>query len=249
MVIKHALRRTAPDEVPNSKALAKSSAEADINENLAESEPCNPVDSKSGSLMNTVEHLSKAIEHLSVKKSSWRSTVLTHLAFPLLLVVATGIVGAYLTDRYTRRQKDVDHARSEQQLLLASQRSFSDELNKQRIPKIGEVWERIDSNEVLLDNLWDKADKASDSNNQNVEAINALIQEDRVITNKNRFWLGQQHYNEIQSYLDKNVQLALNMLLARPGADLGAIVEERKNLKKDIITIKESMLSEGRPGK
>jgi hypothetical protein len=164
----------------------------------------------------------------------------------------TGVMGGLLTYYYTLKQKDLDYHRAIQQQELASQRSFSDELNKVRIQKIGEVWEQVDKNEVLLDSLLEQANKSSMSDNQknqNVDAINNLIREDRVIINKNRFWLDEQNYSRFQNYLDKNVKIALNMLLARPGTDVSEIIEERKYAKQDILQIRESMRSEGQPGK
>jgi len=178
---------------------------------------------------------------------------LTHpLVIAAVSFILTGVVGGVLTYYYSLKQKDLDHLRTIQQQEIASRRSFSDELNKVRVQKIGEVWEQVDKNEVLIDDLLKKANKSSNSDNQktqNVDAINSLIQEDRVIINKNRFWLGEQNYNRFQDYLDKNVRIALNMLLARQGTDFSELIEERKHVKQDILQIRESMHSEGQPSK
>ena len=161
-----------------------------------------------------------------------------------LVIAAVGFIltttlGGILANYYSVRQQE-----------LASQRSFSDELNKLRIQKIGEVWEQIDKNETLLDSLLEQANKPSlpdGQKNQTVDTINNLIQEDRAIINKNRFWLGEQNYNKFQGYLDKNVKIALNMLLARPETDFSEILEDRKHAKQDILQIRESMRLEGQP--
>jgi hypothetical protein len=178
---------------------------------------------------------------------------LTHQLFLTAIgFLLTGVIGGLLTYYYTLKQKDLDYHRAIRQQELASQRGFSDELNKIRIQKIGEVWEQVDKNELLLDNMLEQTNKPFTSNNQknqNVDAINNLIQEDRTIINKNRFWLGEQNYNRFQDYLDKNVRIALNMLLARPGTDFSDIKEERKHAKQDILQIRESMRSEGPPAK
>lgn len=181
----------------------------------------------------------------------------THPLVIALVVAVVGflltvIVGGLLTYYYTLRQKDIDYQRALQQQELASRRSFSDELNKIRIQKIGGVWEQLDKNEVLLDALLEKANKASDSDeqkNRNVDAINNLIREDRITVNENRYWLGEQNYDRLQDYLDKNARIVLNMLLARRGTDLSGIVEERKRAKQDILQIREGMRSEDQPGK
>ena len=184
------------------------------------------------------------------------SSLQSFLTHPLVITAVgfllTGIVGGLLTYYYTLKQKDIDYQRAIQQQELASRRSFSDELNKIRIQKIGGVWERLDKNEVLLDALLEKADKASDSDeqrNRNVDAINNLIREDRITVNENRYWLGEQNYDRLNDYLDKNARIVLNMLLARRGTDLSGIIEERKRAKQDILQIREGMRSEDRPGK
>jgi hypothetical protein len=186
------------------------------------------------------------------KPSSLQSFLTHPLVITAVGFLLTGIVGGLLTYYYTLKQKDIDYQRAIQQQELASRRSFSDELNKIRIQKIGGVWEQLDKNEVLLDALLEKADKASNSDeqkNQNVDAINNLIQEDRMMVNENRYWLGEQNYSRLQDYLDKNARIVLNMLLARRGTDLSGIIEERKRAKQDILQIREGMRSEDQPGK
>jgi hypothetical protein len=176
-----------------------------------------------------------------IKEEPRASVLKRFLNHPLFIGLIIAALGGLLTYYYSVKQQE-----------LASQRSFSDELNKIQIQKIGEVWEQIDKNEILLDDLLDKANKTSNSNNQNnqnVDAINNLIQEDRIVVNKNRFWLGEQNYNRLQDYLDKNVRIALNILLARPGTDFKEIIEDRKHAKQDILQIRESMRSEGQPAK
>jgi hypothetical protein len=171
---------------------------------------------------------------------SWFQRLINSQVFLTFLgFLLTGVIGGALTYFYTLKQQE-----------LTSQRSFSDELNKIRIQKIGEVWEQVDKNEVLLDAQLLEATKESVSDakkNRNVDAINNLIQEDRVIINKNRFWLGEGNYQKLQNYLDKNVNMTLNMLLARPGTDFSAIIEERKRAKQDILQIREGMRSEDKP--
>jgi hypothetical protein len=186
------------------------------------------------------------------KPSSLQSFLTHPLVITAVGFLLTGIVGGLLTYYYTLKQKDLDYQRAIQQQELASQRSFSDELNKIRIQKIGGVWEQLDKNEVLLDALLEKANKASDSDeqkSQNVDAINNLIQEDRITVNENRYWLGEQNYNRLRDYLDKNARIVLNMLLARRGTDLSEIIEERRRAKQDILQIREGMRSEEQPGK
>jgi hypothetical protein len=186
-----------------------------------------------------------------VCQASKPSKVYRYLAHPLVVVVIGGIIaaiiGGIVTSHYTSRQKDIDDARSQQQQKLASRRSFFDELNKIRIQKIGEMWEKIDTNEVVIDGLFKAAAQSSsskDQRKQNVNVIKSLIQEDLVTMNKNRFWLAEENYNKAREYFDTNVELALNVLLAEPGTDLTDILEKREKSKQDIIEVRQSMLSE-----
>jgi len=182
-------------------------------------------------------------------KPSTLHTISTH---PLLVVVVGGFIGVLLTHYYTSQQKDLEYNHSIQQQELASQRSFSDEVNKIRVQKLGEVWEQVDKNEIVLSSLLEKAKRLTNSNsqkNENVDVINSLIEEDKVIINRNRFWLGEQNYNELKNYLDKNVQFAVNMLLAPPGTDLNDIIKKREHVKQDILQIRKRMLLESEPSK
>lgn len=181
------------------------------------------------------------------------SGFLAKLGHPLVIVLASALAGTYLTQRYANQQKDIDYSRSIQLLKLTSQRSFFDELNKIRIQKIGEMWEQIDKNEVTIDNLLEKPKNSSNSNektdNVNVMNLNSLIQEDKVIINKNRFWLGEKNYSKVYEYFDKNSELALNILLARPGTDVSEIIASREQAKQDIFQTRKSMLLEDEPSK
>lgn len=182
-------------------------------------------------------------------RSSTLHAVSTH---PLVVVVVGGLIGVLLTQYYASLQKDLEYNRSIQQQEISRQRSFSDEVNKIRVQKVGEVWEQVDKNEVVLGSLLEKAKTLSNSNNQkneNIDVINSLIEKDRLIINQNRFWLGEQNYNEMKNYLDRNVQFAVNMLLAPRGTDLSEIIEKREQAKQSIFQIRKVMLLESELGK
>ena len=192
-----------------------------------------------------LRHRIRAIIEEQPKASKLKRLFDHPLAIGLIIATVgfalTGIVGGLLTNYYTVRQQE-----------LASQRSFTDELNKIQVQKIGEVWEQVDKNEVLIDGLLEKPDRGHASaaqRTENAEAVSSLIKEDRLVISKNRFWLGEQYYRELQRYLDKNKQTALNVLLADPNADLEPIINERNLAKKDILQIRESMNHKGQTGK
>jgi hypothetical protein len=177
------------------------------------------------------------------KHPSWIRRVLAH---PLMVVVAGGVVGGVLTDYYARRQKENDYRRTEQQSRLASERSFRDESNKVRIQKIGEMWEKIDTNEVAIDTLLVSANRSNPNRNKAeiIKQIENLIQDDRLNIARNSYWLGARNYEKISQYFDKNVKLTLNALLAKPGTDVTDILAERQQAKQDIIQTRNSMLIE-----
>ncbi|HEX8072869.1 MAG TPA: hypothetical protein VF546_23185 [Pyrinomonadaceae bacterium] len=196
------------------------------------------------------------IEEAVVERKPKPSLIQSLSTNPSVVVVLgfilSGLVGGLLTNYYTAKQQDLDYRRNLQQQELARQRSFSDELNKTRIQKIGEVWEQVDKNGVAIDRVLETPNNSSVSDEQkaqNVDTINNLFQEDRLIINKNRFWLGEQNYTGLKEHLEKNVQLALNILLARPGTDLTELVEQREQTKQDILQIRKSMLREGEPAR
>lgn len=221
--------------------------------------PANTADNKlDGSVSNTaaesnledtksinpeVASLIKIIERLTTEKTRQSSRLQRFLTHQLFLIIVSGIIGVGLTHYYTLKQKDIDYQRSLQQLELTSQRSFSDELNKVRIQKIGEVWEQIDKNEITLDDLLNKANQASGSNKEYFDKIKSLIEQDLVMVNKNRFWLGKPAYNELNNYLDTTRQIVFDMLLGQPGIDLSEPLRKREQAKQDVERIRDMFLA------
>lgn len=153
------------------------------------------------------------------------------LAHPMTIVMVTFmfsvLLGGYLTNSYTLGQQE-----------LARQRSFTDELNKIRVQKIGEVWEEIDRTELELDALLDRANKSPDAGGKNVDNIIKLVEGEVATVNKNRFWLGDQNYDRIKNYLDINGRYALDKLLGRQDIDLTETVRKREQAKDDVLQIR-----------
>lgn len=200
--------------------------------NLDKSESANPDVSAV-----ITDELLRLIRKLTEEKPKPR--IQRFLAHPLFIVVISFLlsmpVGGFFTYIYSLKQQE-----------LSRQRSFSDELNRIRVQKIGEVWEQIDKTEVNLDNLLDRANKTPDSNEKDVNNILRLTEEEVAIINKNRFWLGEQTYNRIKNYLDINGRYALDKLLGPPGIDLSETVRKREQAKQDILQIR-SMFLKGEP--
>ncbi len=155
-------------------------------------------------------------------------------------------LGGFITYLYTVKQMELEKHRDTHQQELVRQRSFSDELNKIRIQKIGEVWEQIDKNEVEIDDLLDRTNKPSDSNQKDFDNIVKLVKEDVSMIDRNRFWLGEQTSNRLKKYLSINSSYALDKLLGPPGIDLSDTIKRREEAKQDILQIR-SMFLKGEP--
>ncbi len=159
--------------------------------------------------------------------------LLNHSLFAILVSFILAVpVGGFLTYLYARWQQEE-----------ASRRSFSDELNKVRVQKIGEVWEQLDKNEVTLDDLLKKSNSTPGSNKELFDKIETLIDENRVVVNKNRFWLGKQCYDKINNYLSATRPIVADMLVGPPGVDVGELRAKREQAKQDIERIRNMFLT------
>ena len=169
-------------------------------------------------IMNRV----RALAEQEPKRSTWP----TH---PLFLLFAgffmTAIVGGGLTYFYSLKQQEV-----------AAARSFEDELNKLHITKLAEVWEKLDQDEVVIDRLLAEVnekkslDKTAD---MRLLEIQKLIEEDKLVISKNRFWLGTDAYNTIHNYLDVTVFYSIKKLL-EPDSDTESLLQKRNAARFDI---------------
>jgi hypothetical protein len=130
-----------------------------------------------------------------------------------------------------------------QQQAAAARRSFVDEMNKMRVQRIGEVWEHLDVNEFLIDKILANNSRQGNNTDKDVEEIHRLIDDDLAIISKNRFWLGDDRYSRIRTYLDLNIQYALNQLMVTtPGIDLTDLHTKRERAKQDILRIRNIFL-------
>jgi hypothetical protein len=183
-------------------------------------------------------------EEKKPKPSKFQSISTNPLTLVVLSFLLTGLLGGLLTYYYTAKQQELDFHRNIQQQELVRQQSFSDELNKIRIQRIGEVWEQIDKNEVTLDSLLDKANNESSMNKKELfDKIISVVEEDIEVVNKNRFWLGEPTYNRLKDYLDITGRYVSDMLLGYPGIDLSETLKKREKAKQDILQIRSLFLT------
>ena len=172
-------------------------------------------------------------EEKKPKPSKFLSISTNPLAVVVLSFLLSVLLGGLLTYYYNVKQQE-----------LVRQRSFSDELNKIRIQKIGEVWEQIDKNEVTLDSLLDKANNESNINKKELfDKIASVVEEDIAVVDKNRFWLGGSTYTPLKDYLAITDQYVSDMFLGHPGIDLSETLKKREKAKQDILQIRSLFLT------
>lgn len=164
---------------------------------------------------------------------------------PMALIIVgfllSAIPGGFLTFYYGRLQHE-----------LTAKRTFSDEVNKIRVQKLGEVWEKLDEDEFVINRLLEEStfeaqNEDSSSNNKRADKIIQLIHDDQAMASKYRFWLGENLFHKTTDYLDKNIEYAQNKIGARPGADFSELTKTRNAAKQDILQIRSLFLG-GEPG-
>jgi len=158
------------------------------------------------------------------------------LRHPLLLVILSGIFGAWLTNYYVTKQQE-----------SARRQSFLDGINNARMPKLGEVWEQLDSDELKINELLEGQNDVKDGKKRltlddRVEQITTLIRNDQVIAGKYRFWLGEDLYRKTEGYLDASIEYAVKKIGSPPETDLSGLLKRREAAKQDIIQIRELFL-------
>jgi hypothetical protein len=188
------------------------------------------------------------------KPTSRLKGVLKHPLFLLMVgFLFTTILGTTFTNCYNSKQAELEHQRSASQKELERERSFADELNKIRVSKIGEVWEKVDVFEAGVKEVMQKisvAHQESDNSpkrqitirdpiDKDLQESGRLRKELLALLEKNRFWLGEHLYGEIKSYTDNTY----NFFLAwRAGKNTKEDDEKRRQERIEIIEIRDKML-------
>jgi hypothetical protein len=217
-----------------------------VNDGVPESNPTDhslPPPSEDSSVI-TDEVLRHRIRSLMNEKSK-PSKLQTISTNPLVSVVVgfvlTALVGGALTYYYGRQQQE-----------LAARRSFSDEINRTRVQKLGEVWEQLDEDEFVINDLLEESrleapNSDSEANNdKRIDGITKLIRRDQAMASKYRYWLGEDLFRKTSEYLDKNIEYTLKKLGSKRGADLSELVKTRDAAKQDVLQLR-SLFLQGEP--
>jgi len=196
---------------------------------------------------------------------------------PLVAVVIgfllTGLLGGLLTYYYNRKQKELDSQRSLFQLELQREKSFADELNKIRVLRIGEVWEKIFLLEAASNRAYDACGRIWEEGwgvdekkpltpyQQQLEqygvqyrkamveacekerkSIGVVSDEMRDLADKNRFWIGEEGYKQMQAYVDainsyakaaNNNEISLKEVRERKDRIRASLLDVRNRLIKE----------------
>jgi hypothetical protein len=202
-----------------------------------------PPDSDKTSDLITEEVLRSRVRAL-IKAPPKRSRLEVISTNPTVAVVLgfvlTGIIGGFLAYYYAHQQQE-----------SAARRSFSDEINRTRVQKLGEVWELLDQDEFLINDILEKkrleaSDGDSAANNKRIDEIIGLIHRDQSLVNKYRYWLGEDLFQKTMAYLNLNIEYAVKNIGSTPGADLTDLLQRRDAARQDILQLR-SLFLEGEP--
>ncbi|HEX8088174.1 MAG TPA: hypothetical protein VF762_04935 [Blastocatellia bacterium] len=145
----------------------------------------------------------------------WKRALNSPLFSILVTFALTGLVGTYLAYYYNGKQAELEYKRSLYLKDLESGRSFADELNKIKLTKIAEVWEKVYLYEASVEEVMRQVKVSSNaplegdvvlSEGQGLKAAydqsKALRKEAIDALNRNRLWLEDDSYYKLKEYAD-----------------------------------------------
>lgn len=139
----------------------------------------------------------------------------------------------------------VGHGLAVYQQDTAAKRSFIDESNKQRVQKIGEVWEQLDLDQHTIDQLLEpdqEITKEFPNPDARAEEIKRIVRGDRAMVSQYRFWLGQRISDRINNYLNANIKYSIRKLAGTSEAELKEDKAARDAAKSDVDQTREDLL-------
>jgi hypothetical protein len=149
---------------------------------------------------------------MTLTTDEWIKIIVDKL-FLAIVVVAFGFYFSRLLERFRTRL------------------SFSTELNKTRVSKIAEIWEKLYEFELLAE-----MSKRTDPNNHS--RFEKLFSELHALMERNRFWIGDSAFKEINSYkvLLKNLTEACDEAIAK------SLREEVDKSKQNVTKVRDHLL-------
>jgi hypothetical protein len=159
------------------------------------------------------------------------------LAHPLIVVLvgslAGTLVGSALTYIYTNRTQ-----------AIVRRQSLLDGINNTRVPKLGELWEQLDTDDLAIDQLLEQSTKTDVKNpdeDAKVHQIVEILKKDRLLVGRNRFWLGASLFKKTDDYLDQTIQICLSSI-GDKNPDLTELRQKKDAARQDILRIRDSFV-------
>ena len=168
-----------------------------------------------------------------VVEKNKRSKVYSFFAHPLIVVLAGSLAGAAITYLYTNRQQEITR-----------RHSLLDGINNSRLPKLGDLWERLDADDIVINELLEEtADTAGKKVDRNAKLhqIVDILENDRRVVARNRFWLGEYLFNKTDDYLDRSITICLNSI-TDSNAGLTELRHKKDAARQDIIKLRDLFL-------
>jgi hypothetical protein len=203
----------------------------------------------------TDEYLRDRIRELidQPKPAPWWQRLLKNPLFLLILTfVLTNVVGNRLANNYNSKQAELEYQRNINLKELESERSFADELNKIRLSKLAEAWEKVYLYEAAVEDVMQQVKVRSDAPREGAvvvpsgldlkkvnEQSRSLHKEVLDVLSKNRLWLEDDTYYKLKEYAD----IILDYYFAvQSGQDFEKWKEKRDQARDSINQIREKML-------
>ena len=178
------------------------------------------------------------------KPAAWWKRIWTNQLFLLVVgILLTGSIGSYLTYYYSNKQAE-----------LQRERSFADELNKTKVSKIAEVWEKVYAYEAAMDGMMQGVSVKVISSNTNsgviklpagkefkkdLEQNKNLHKELLDLLIKDRVWIDDDAYDKIKGYADTLFEC---YFAAKSEQDIKGCQEKKAQARVTLNEIREKML-------
>jgi hypothetical protein len=123
-----------------------------------------------------------------------------------------------------------------------SRLSFDNQLNSIRVQKISKVWAKLYEFDQCYETFQRRVSDQKNISDEN-SRYNALFNELHDVLIENRFWIGDEQYDEMNEYK----RLTRDLINARNNNDIneiGEIEEKLKKLKKTIKEIRNKLINE-----
>jgi hypothetical protein len=179
-----------------------------------------------------IDALSKDSKH---SKLSHPLTValISSFASAIFTAVLVGLIGGGITYYYTSKTQ-----------AIARRQSQLDGINNARVPKLGELWEQLDADDLTINQLLEESNRKDVRNSDRdakLHQVVEILKKDRLLVGRNRFWLGDEWFKQSDEYLDRTIQICLSTI-GDSNPDLTQLRDRKDALRQDVIKIRDAFL-------